>query len=295
MERINRRDFLKKAGKTALACGAIVGLGSSLLKRIPFTANSAYAGKPKPEFELYNSINPNVKDSQINTFKDCLEKGYKPGLYYKTSEPVFSMASGTVAEVRPIESLADWVRDFGDDPDKAKGFSVQIVYGVQYRVFYFHLQHPQVEFGQKVDRKTLIGYPDDRWSYLGLMLLEARDAADPDNYGVNHHLMEYWDGRTDFEIPRDEQEMRVEKQTQLMYECADYYKGPEEYNLLRKKHHSGGKVFKCSIIEKFRYLEYLYYNDPKLFPSLEEEQFRLMRKEFYNNQPIILTLPFSQV
>ena len=295
MEKINRRDFLKKAGKTTLAYGAIVGLGSSLLKHIPFAANSAYAGKPKPEFELYNSINPNVKDSQINTFKDCLEKGYKPGLYYKTSEPVFSMAGGTVTAVIPGESLSDFVSDFGDDPDKAKGFSIQIVYGIQYRVFYFHLQHPQVEFGQKVDRQTLIGYPDDRWSYVGLMLLEADNPADPDNYGVNHGLMAYWDRKTDLEIPRDEQEVRVEKQTQLMYECADYYKGPEEYTLLRKKHHSGDKVFKWVIIENFRYLEYLYNNDPKLFPSLKEEQFRLMGKEFYNNQPIILTLPFSQV
>jgi len=80
----------------------------------------------------------------------------------------------------------------------------------------------------------------------------------------------------------------------LLYKFAELYIGPEKYILLAKKHKYRDKIFKWSLVEKFRYLEYLYQTDPKLFPSVPKEEFELVRKEFYENQPIILTLPLKK-
>jgi hypothetical protein len=294
MEKMNRRDFFNKTGRTFLTYGVLAGFGTSFVNLNPFALSSAYAGKSKPEFDLYNSSNPSAGTLQTNTFQDCLEKRYKPGIYYRTSQAIVSIAEGIIADVRPLESQWDWLQNFGDNPDNAEGLSIEIRYGIQYRVFYFHMQNPQVEFGQRVDRHMVIGYPDNQWNHFGLMLLSADNPVDPDNYGIDHGPMRYWDKTTNIEIPRDEQDKKVEKQTTLLYEFAEYYDGPEEYTLLRKKHTSGNNVFKWSVLEKFRYLNYLFITDHRLFPSLSQGLVETMQKDFQANQPIILTLPFRQ-
>jgi hypothetical protein len=67
-----------------------------------------------------------------------------------------------------------------------------------------------------------------------------------------------------------------------------------QYTLLAKKHKYRDKIFKWSLVEEFRYLEYLYQTDPKLFLSVPKEEFELVKKEFYENQPIILTSPLKK-
>ena len=106
--------------------------------------------------------------------------------------------------------------------------------------------------------------------------------------------MTYWDGVSDFEIEKVEQNRRVEKQNQLLQEIADSCPGAEKYTLLMKKHKHGDRVLKWSKIDTFQYVEYAYKKNAEKFSSLKQEQFEKIRKEFYSNQPIILTLPFKK-
>ena len=171
---------------------------------------------------------------------------------------------------------------------------IQIRHGNNFSSCYLYLQETQVKFGQKVKRGQLIGIPDSRWNIPSLMLLEEMNAIDPDKYGVNHNYMTYWDRDGDFEIGKEEQNKRVEKQYQLLQKIADSCTGPEKYTLLMKKHKHGHGVIKWSKIDTFQYVEYAYKKNPEKFSSLKQEQFEKIRKVFYNNQPIILTLPFKK-
>ncbi len=106
--------------------------------------------------------------------------------------------------------------------------------------------------------------------------------------------MTYWDGATDLDISKEEQNQRFENQNEILNKFAGMVKGPEEYTLLSKKHKGKDQLYKWTPIEKFRYIEYLIQNKPETFPSLTKEQFSVMKKEFYSNQPIVLTLPFMK-
>jgi hypothetical protein len=293
MDKISRRDFLGKAGKTTLAFGTLSVLGSGLLGRIPFMPSLAIAGKPKPEFDVYNDINPNAKDIVAHTFKDCLVKKWWPGICYKTDKPMVAVAAGTVTEIFNTSDTTGYLyQTIRKEQNQSKGFGVTVTTGNNYNSFYLHLTTPEVEFGQKITRGQLIGYPDERWNMPRLVVNEAVDQIDPNNYGVNHSYMNYWDGKTDLDIGKEEQNKRYEIQQQILNKFAGMAEGPEEYTLLRKKH-EGMQLSKWSPIEYLRYIEYLHQNKPETFPSLTKEQFGEMKKEFYSNQPIIFTLPFS--
>ncbi|NIN93144.1 peptidoglycan DD-metalloendopeptidase family protein [bacterium] len=296
MKAINRRDFLKKTGKVALASGATFGLGTGLFGRGQVTKKLAYGEESQTGFNVYNPVNPNVKSIQSHTFQDSISQGLKPGITYTTSEPMVAVARGTVNEVAELEASRRWFKNLGDDPDGAKGFVVRVTHGTNFTSRYVHLKEPEVKFGQKIKRGERIGFPDERWNLPRLVLWagEVEDVADPDNYGINHGFMGYWDGVTDLDKPNEEQNKRVETQKALLYKIAEFYSGPEKYTLLRKKHKGKDQLYKWAQIEKFRYLEYLYQKEPQSFGSLTKEQFEEMRKEFYSNQPIILTLPFKK-
>lgn len=299
MKVINRRDFLKKTGKVALAGGTMFGLGAGLFSRGLVTMRLAFGEEPQTEFNVYNPINPNAKDIVAHTFKDCLVQKWWPGICYKTSKPMVAVAGGTVTEIITIE---DYTKDKAhasaikrtlmDEQNDAKGFMIRVAHGSNYLSYYLHLKTPEVKFAQKIQRGQTIGYPDERWNMARLVFISG-DATDPNNHGLGHGFMTYWDGSTDLDISKQEQNKRFEIQQQIPNKIAGMVEGPEKYTLLRKKH-KGMFQYRWSNIEKFRYIEYLYQKKPETFPSLTKEQFEEMRKEFYSNQPIILTLPFKR-
>ena len=295
MKVINRREFLKKTGKAALASGVTFRLGDGFLGRGLVTTDLAFGEESQTEFNVYNAVNPNAKDIVTHTFKDCLEKQWWPGICYKTSDPMVAVAGGTVAEILKMEDLPPsshaW-RGLIKEPNTAKGFLVRVVHGTGYKSYYLHLNKPEVEPLQKIKRGQIIGYPDERWNMPRLVFKDG-DESDPNNYGVKHSFMNYWDGSTDLDIRKEEQDKMYEIQQQILYKVAGMAEGPEKYTLLRKKH-EGMFQYRWSNPEKLRYIEYLYQTKPETFPSLEKEQFEEMREEFYSNQPIILTLPFKK-
>lgn len=297
MKEINRREFLKKTGKMALACAAAFGFESVFLGGSPIRINLAYGEKSQAKFNVYNAINSHVKSIQSHTYQDCLSQNYAPGIIYKTTKPMVAVAKGTVTRIMELPSVSLYW-SLGDDPEGATGFMVIVTHGREYYSCYYHLQQLDVKFADKVERGQRIGSPDERWNIARLLFMEEGrgNAMDPDNFGTNHSFMTYWDGVTDLDIGKEEQDKRLENQKQLLYKLAGLYSDPiPEYTLLRKKHTSkDGTLFNWSTIEKFRYIEYLHQNNPETFTSLTKEKFEEIRKEFYRNQPIVLTLPFKK-
>lgn len=294
MNKISRREFLSKTGKTALAGGAAFGFGSALLSCGPISTNLALEEESPAKFSVFSAVNPNIRSIESYTFADCVSQFYRPGICYKTSKPMVAVARGTVVEIINLRDESGFWAGFGNDPKGAKGFLVRIRHGDNYTSCYLHLEQPKVRFGQEVERGQRIGVPVWPWNIPTLMLLEQANAIDPDKYGINHSFMTYWDGVTDFEIGKKEQEKRVEKQAQLLRKIVGLCSGPEKYTLLMKKHKHGDRVIRWSKIEIFRYIEHVYQENPQKFPSLTKGQLKEMRKEIYDNQPIILTLPFEK-
>ncbi|MBE9572817.1 MAG: M23 family metallopeptidase [Proteobacteria bacterium] len=290
MKEINRRDFLKKTGKIALAGATVFGLESGFLGG---SIKLAYGEEPQAGFNVYNDINPNAKDIVAYTFKDCLAQKWWPGICYKTSKPMVAVAGGTVTDVlKPEDSTSHRYENLRNEQNHAKGFCVKVTTGYNYMSFYLHLKKPEIKPLQKVKRGQIIGYPDERWN-MPRLVFRGADAYDPNNYGTDHGFMTYWDGSTDLDIGKEKQNKGYEIQEKILYKFADMTEGPKKYTLLRKKH-KGMFQYKWSMIEKFRYIEYLQQKKPETFPSLTKDQFEEMRKEFYSHQPIVLTLPFKK-
>jgi hypothetical protein len=206
------------------------------------------------------------------------------------------VAGGTVTQIINMDEVPNFGHAWGalkDEPNTAKGFLVKISHATGYNSYYLHLKKPEIKSLQKVKRGQIIGHPDGRWNMPRLVFRDDGEQCDPNNYGMNHSFMNYWDGKTDLNIGKAEQNKRFELQQQILNKFAGMVEGPEKYTLLRKKH-EGKFPCKWANIEKFRYTEYLYQNKPETFPSLTKEQFGELKKEFYSNQPIILTLPFEK-
>lgn len=298
MQRINRRKFMMTAGKIVLAGATGLGIKPLLSGLVNDPSNMAFASESKDGFNLYNGINPNAKDIVAETFKDCLSKNYAPSICYKTSKPMVAIARGTVTEVREWDDRSSYLKNLGDDPMDAKGYYVKVTQGANYISWYCHLKKPEVKFGQKISRGERLGLPDERWNCPRLLFLTGYGgygtASDPNNFGINYGFMTYWDGATDLEIYKEEQNKRYETQTDILNKIAGMVEGPEKYDLLRKKHKGKDQLYQWTPIEKFRYIEYLIQNKPETFPSLTKEQFGEMKTKFYSNQPIVLTLPFKK-
>lgn len=203
-----------------------------------------------------------------------------------------AVAKGTVVEIIDLQDPS-YLR-LGTDPKEAKGLMVRIRHGNKYSSCYLHLRQPEVKFGQKIERGQRIGFPDERWNIPSLILLKVANGIDPDNYGINHSFMTYWDGLTNLDIDKEEQNKRIENQRRILQEIAGLCSGSEKYTLLMMKHKRGDRSLKWSAIETFRYIEHLYKKNPQEFSSLTKDQVEKMRKRFYENQPIILTLPFEK-
>ncbi|MGD8230294.1 MAG: M23 family metallopeptidase [Desulfobacteraceae bacterium] len=294
MRRIDRRDFLKKTGKIVVASAVAHSFDPFFIGQVSPVFNLAFGQESETGFNVYNDVNPNAKDIVAHTFKDCLAEEWWPGICYQTSKPMVAVADGTVSQIMEMEDLPSshvWLA-LRKEPNTAKGFLVKVSHGAGYKSFCLHLKKPEVRSLQKVKRGEIIGYPDERWN-MPRLVFEDGDQSDPNNYGVNHSFMNYWDGSTDLDIGKEEKNKRYEIQNQILNKIAGMVEGPEKYTLLRKKH-KGMFQYRWSSIEKFRYTDYLLHNKPETFPSLTKEQFGEMKKEFYSNQPIILTLPFKK-
>jgi hypothetical protein len=298
MQKMNRRKFMRSTGKIALAGATALSLKSLLSGLIHDPFKMAFASESTGGFNVYNGVNPNSKDIVADTYKDCLSKGFAPGICYKTSKPMVAIAKGTVTEVREWDARSKFLKNLGDDPMGAKGYYVKVTQGANYISYYCHLKKPEVKFGQKISRGERLGFTDERWNCPRLLLLTGYGsygtASDPNNFGINYGFMTYWDGATDLEISKEEQNKKYEAQVDILNKIAEMVEGPEKYDLLRKKHKGKDQLYQWTSIEKFRYIEYLIQNKPETFPSLTKEQFEEMRKEFYSNQPIVLTLPFKK-
>ncbi len=294
MDRMNRRRFLKTSGKFALAGTAALSIGPAISHLVPNPLKSAFASETPIEFNVYNDVNPNAKDLVAHTFKDCLAKKWWPGICYKTSKPMVAVAAGTVTDVAHLaDPTGYFYQTMIKEQNQAKGFGVRVVTGSNYSSHYLHLKTPEVTFGQNINRGQIIGYPDKKWNMPRLVINEVGDQVDPNNYGVDHRHMNFWDGNTDLEVEIDEQNKKWETQQHILIKFAGMVAGPEKYTLL-KKVHKGMQSNKWAPVEKFRYIEYLHQNKPETFPSLTKEQFAEMKNEFYRNQPIFLTLPFKK-
>ena len=291
MHKMNRRKFIKTTGKIALTGATALGIYPLLSGFVRDPLKMAFASDSLGGFNVYNGINSNAKDIVAETFKDCLSKGLAPGICYKTSKPMVAVADGTVTDIRKMDELSNFYMTFRKEKYNAKGYIVRVVHG-NIMSFYVHLKMPKVKLTQKVKRGEIIGYPDERWNSPRLYFW-IDDASDPNNYGINHGFMNFWEGATDLEIGKVEQNKRLEFQQQILNKIGEMVEGPEKYDLFRKKH-KGIMLCKWSRIEKFRYVEYLMQNKPETFPSLKKEQLSVMKKEFYSNQPIVLTLPFKK-
>ena len=295
MNKMDRRRFLKTTGKIALAGATALSIKPLLSGLMRDPLKMAFASESPGGFNVYNGVNPNSKEIVADTFKDCISKGLAPGICYKTSKPMVAVAKGTVSEVAKWEARSNFDKSLGDDPMGAKGYFVKVNHGSNFQSFYCHLKKPEVKFGQKILRGERLGLPDESWNLPRLRFgAEWGTASDPNNYGINHGFMTYWDGVTDLEISEKEQNIMFETQQKLLNKIAGMAEGPEKYDLLSKKHKGKDQLYKWTPIEKFQYIEYMVQNKPETFPSLTKEQFSKMKKEFYYNQPIVLTLPFKK-
>ena len=298
MQKMNRRKFMKTTGKIALAGATALSLKPVLSGLVDGPLKMAFASESGGGFDVYNGVNPNSKDIVANTFKDCISKGYAPSICYKTSKPMVAVARGTVSQVGEWDARPRYAKSLGDDPMGAKGYFVRITQGSNFVFYYYHLKEPEVKYGQKINRGDRIGLTNESWNLSRLLFLTGYGtygtASDPNNFGINHGFMTYWDGATDLDISKEEQNQRFENQNEILNKIAGMVEGPEKYDLLRKKHKGKDQLYKWTPIEKFRYVEYLIENKPETFPSLKKEQFSEMKKEFYSNQPIVLTLPFKK-
>lgn len=291
MHAMNRRKFLKSTGILALLGTTAYSLKQVILSIAPNSISQAFNKYWQTGFNVYNDANPNVKEIVAHTFKDCLSQGLAPSICYENSKPMVAAAKGMVTEVAGIEDVDSFMKNQGADPIEAKGYFVKITHGTNFISYYYHLKKPEVKFGQIINRGERLGFPDERWNVPRLLFLtECETLADPDNYGVNHSFMTYWDGVTDLDVSEEAQNKRLETQKEIQNKIAGLYSGSEKYTLLRKRRQRS----KWGLIENFRYVEYLFKKEPQSFTSLTKEQFEDMRKEFYNNQPIILTLPFKK-
>jgi hypothetical protein len=154
----------------------------------------AFASESPGGFIVYKGINPNAKDIVAHTFKDCLSQGWIPGICYKTSKPMATVAKGTVIAIEKLQDAASFWKSLGGNPAGAKGFKVSVAYGNNFRSNYLHLKMPDLKFGQKVKRGQIIGFADERWNSPMLVLTWAAyiEVINPENYGINH-LPFVWD------------------------------------------------------------------------------------------------------
>lgn len=276
-KRLDRRDFLKKTGQAAAFVGVTaLGLESIL---------SGCATRPPTA-----GFNRNFKGPGYEkwTFMKSIYDGWTPGIGWKVSPntPMVAAAAGIVGDRFLIRMAGH-----------AGGYHLAVDHAPYHTSYYSHLNKVVVECGKPIQRGDVLGYAGDADTYHVAKFVFRVDGSNvnPDNYGPNHSYMQYWDGSTNLEI--EDTWTRYENQEKVFNRFHQSYHGKDKRDILWKEHTTADTHYfgKCewSLVEKFRYLETKYLNNPNQF-ELSKMGYEALKKEFYNNQPIILTLPFKK-
>ena len=309
---MNRREFLKSAGKTALAIGGSTGIQGILNGCVTLDPKKDWSQVSPDEFKLdeyeswhikyklYNKYNKNFKGPghQITYFKKAIELGYTPSPGWKINPhtSIVSVAPGEVGTHFKIKMAGH-----------AGGYLLHVRHsdiGDPYYAKYTHLDSIVVDRGQMVKRGDLLGYAgsDENDNVVSLIGVEIQDRnifphnnlIDPDKMGQNHHHMNYWDESIEIETTNCNE--RFKTQERLLQDFKDHFSFPGRRYIIHNKVHARGYygVVVWSIVEQFRYVESLYEVKPELFPSLSPTRVKSISNEFYANQPTIWTLPFKK-
>jgi len=301
---LTRRNF---TGLTALLVSGLFGC--------------AHAGGPKGElkivtngFKVYRGRNPKLRfpHGTYSTWVNLLQDyGYKHTGYSYTlpgNEPIVACASGKVIEA--------YLRiGSGRNLNKESGDIVTILHEPDFnwvgnynwggiKTTYYHMRSNsrQVSFGDKVNRGDILGYEGapHNMHVKHYLRTEGFNREQPNNWGINHGYMDYWDGKTELDFPRDIVEKRNRKQISLIREFNENYMGPG-FEHVRFIYNSGfmhrGRWAKedtrWSPIEMFKLAEYIFRRSPELFKGSKKNNENLI-SGIYENQPIILTLPLKK-
>ncbi len=309
-------------GKQTLASNRSTNIGELIEVRSPIDDGVRILFNPEihvieklPQV-LHKKKNSNLKSpqKQLHTFQESIDIGRTPGLeYYTGKAPVRAVAAGIVHFMREgQEASGGYVRVYHDFYNGLENdfYPNVLFYRHQaYRSTYYHLSKVMVKSNQAVTRGQLIGYGmkygSDGKEKVKIILEERGTLVNLDDYGPNHGFMDYWDGKTDYEIDLEEMNKRLDKQTQILNSFNSFYDNRNDDDIFKKIHtvehvrdrHAFAKRYndfpvKWSRLNKFKYLEQLYNKKPDLFPLLSENQLKEMTQDFYQNQPIVLTLPF---
>jgi hypothetical protein len=307
---MNRRKFLKLCGSAAY--GLTFGFGTTGCAIPPKDINWATVPDSKFSLEkfddwfithkLYNGLNPYLKMSQAGhfpTFKQCVISAgipslATPGIDYNSNR-MYAAADGIVREVGDLARFG-YGRPTGNylqiahcDPDKSPWA------GDTFITHYAHLNQIELKLGDTVKRGDYIATSFST-SIAKLMISFGINYIDPDNYGLNHSYMNYWDGITIY--GNENISSKRDKQIEIWKTINSHVypdKGVTQYKLLRSRHRPICQDITCSWdnVEIMRYLEELYKARPQYFSKLPLEKFTELKNDFYANQPIILTLPLK--
>jgi hypothetical protein len=243
--------------------------------------------------KLYNKLNPNLgfgRAGHSPTFKGCVRSGYTPGIDY-FSNNMYAAAAGSFIDYAQIGMTG---RPRGDYlkiacPVGADNFRYAFM------ITYAHLSVRKNE-QQEVKRNDLVASVE--YTDIAKLILQRRgNYVDPDNYGINHSYMGYWDGKTNLEIG-DEMYDKEKKQFKIISDISYYTTDPRlnlKSSLFRRQHRpvKENKMCAWDAPEIMRYYDELFQARPQYFPKLSLQKFGELKQEFYANQPIILTLPLK--
>ena len=220
-----------------------------------------------------------------------------PGINY-SSDKMFAVADGFVYQIGANNiGLTATAGGYRIDVNHPGDLNSNDFRTKAFKSSYDTLGKLYVKIGDKVRRGQLLAEVNYRYqTYAKLKFQRHNNWIDPDNYGVNHGYMNYWDEKTNFEVS-DIAEKSFQ-QRKIISNIAEYLSPALNLNittLLKKQHREFQKNRACfwDDVEIMRYLDELYRARPQYFQSLPQDKFFEMKKEFYGNQPIILTLPLS--
>jgi murein DD-endopeptidase MepM/ murein hydrolase activator NlpD len=274
-----RRKFLDSVGKLGAAAAGSIIVGCLGLQGNPAMNYSYNPNRGRGQFVSFHRSNP-----------------WTPGMGWKlrTRTPIYAAARGKIVLQRKINKAghAGGIDLYLIHTDKDLYRDANYNFTPGFRSRYYHLNSLEIsdeikERNNMVNRGELLGYAGDDSTYntFGFGLTDNGNLVNPDDYGINHGPMDFWDG-TDMEISNPVE--RSINQRWVVKQLLQRYKGSDKNGLLTKVHKSGyyGTV-RWSTVECFRYL----LNSGQVdMPAAEMNE---LAKEFYDNQPVILSLPFK--
>jgi len=251
------------------------------------------------EFDVYTKSNPNLKFPH-GTWKTWY--GYLKGFGYNHTgasytlppgEPIVACASGQVIQ-------ASFRIGSGRDPYKESGDGVIISHGNGVITDYYHMKKNsrKVKALDWVKRGQIIGSEGapHGMHFKHFIRVRFHGREQPNNYGINHGYMDYWDKKTNLDIQPEEVYKKKNTQYKLIKSFLKKYKGPDHSFIFRRYLiHQGNwsnENQRWSSLEEFKLAKYIYDLHPELFDDTKKIN-DLLIADIYANQPIILTLPMN--